>query len=179
MSGPFPVASRKSLGIPAPRGLTRDPQRKTQVFFHYTVSKGRVKWLLTGIRSMVRTLWSWHVTGNKWADIGYPVGMFQPFWRRQPVIVLMRPLWAIPAAQGGHNSGTIPIVVFARDGERFLRRTEDAAVWFITKWLPAHGYRDVQEVGGHRDVTPTSCPGDAIYARVDDIARRAGKRRVK
>jgi N-acetylmuramoyl-L-alanine amidase len=74
------------------------PARKiNRVFIHCSASDNPKHDSISVIRD-------WHVNGNKWKDIGYHY-----FIQANGNIQMGRPLSEAPAAQKGHNTGTIAI----------------------------------------------------------------------
>ena len=58
----------------------------------------------------VESIRSWHVNGNGWSDIGYHFVI-----TKDGTIRLGRPLRKIPAAQRGHNRGSVAICVTGKE----------------------------------------------------------------
>jgi N-acetylmuramoyl-L-alanine amidase-like protein len=108
-----------------------------------------------------------------WSDIGYHFVLFQPFPPlRHARVFEGRDTHKVPAAQAGHNTGTLAIAVVGDFTTDTLQRNTRYAVELVLRMHPA-----LETVGGHRDVTPTACPGDGIYRWLDRIADAAGVRR--
>lgn len=131
----------------------------------------------------MRGIQNFHMDDNKWNDIGYHYVVFQPHGDlRFAHICEGRMVRHLPAAQLGHNTGTVAICIYGTiDGADPLH---DNTVYAIAKLLNGTrghktGITSIETVGGHRDVTQTSCPGDMIYNALSRIARDAGIRRFK
>jgi hypothetical protein len=92
-------------------------------------------------------------TGNRWAARGFQ----------------LRPAIYTPAAQLGHNPRTLAICVVGDGRYDTLHPDTIDVIAHIVKRYPG-----VRKLGGHRDVTPTECPGPRFYKAVPTIARRAG-----
>lgn len=140
-----------------PGGGSVDPGSKREVFLHHTVSGNRA-WTRAQEREHMRALWALHVKTNGWADIGYNFVCF-PSSR----IYRARPSDRIPAAQEGHNTGTLAIAVVGTNPilSFFQRRQLRKLIVKLREDRPT-----ITKLGGHRDVYATECPGDRIYGWV-------------
>jgi hypothetical protein len=120
----------------------------------------------------MRGLQNFHMDTRGWSDIAYAYIVFQPYGKLTRARVFEgRDYHKVPAAQLGHNTGTLPICVvgnFERDGVK--RNTRFVIEQLIRK------HSSVKVVGGHCDVVSTSCPGQHLYAQVPVIAKAAGVR---
>ena len=99
----------------------------------------------------IRTIRDWHVNGRDWEDVGYHY-----FIRKDGTLEAGRPLERPPAAQAGHNAGTIAICLHGLSEERFAegqyrtlidlaREIDEACTGRIT-------------FHGHCEVSAKSCP---------------------
>jgi hypothetical protein len=118
-----------------------------------------------------------------WSDIGYHFVVFQaygdiPFAR----IFRGRDVESVPAAQQGHNTGTVAICVVGdfRSGHDQLKDNTRFAIEVLLKWMQNHDDPKwdlpLRTLGGHRQVTQTECPGGNIMQAIPTIARAAGLR---
>lgn len=73
------------------------------VFIHCSASDNRD-------HDSVETIRRWHVNGNGWSDIGYHFVI-----TKDGTIHLGRPLRRVPAAQKGHNRGSIAICLTGKE----------------------------------------------------------------
>jgi hypothetical protein len=151
-----------------------------EAFIHHTTNAA-AEWVdnLTEQKAAMRATQDFHQLVRGWSDIGYAFVVFQPYGGLDNARVFQGRLtrWA-PAAQANHNTGTVPICVFGnfqRDDE--VKPETVTAVCRVIKWVERNHDGTLVSVGGHRDVGQTSCPGDALYAKVPEIARRTGLRR--
>jgi hypothetical protein len=89
-----------------------------------------------------------------------------------------RPIWSIPAAQGGANSGTIAFA-FALNSDQD-KPTKAAVDRCIRAAWSVRRNRGVRRLGGHREAPgqSTACPGRNLFALLGSIAKRAQLRRV-
>ena len=87
---------------------------------------------------------------------------------------------ALPAAQGGHNTGTTAIACVGDFRSDRLTRRMKARL--IVAAVNVRVRRGVRLIGGHREAPnlreSTECPGDNIMRWLPTLARRAGLRRV-
>lgn len=143
-----------------------------EAFIHYSddVGENRID-TFDEQAAKARAIQDFHMDGRGWSDIAYHFLVFQPFGKlRRARIFQGRRVTAVPAAQAGHNTGTLAICVVAGPGRKLRRNTR----YQIEQILRAHP--SVRVVGGHRDVVATDCPGDEIYGQIPRIARAAGKK---
>lgn len=104
-----------------------------------------------------------------WDMGGYHWVVFQKTGDRNEARAFqLRPALFVPAAQQDHNSRTLAIVVVGNGNEnRLFEDTRHVIAQVIRQ------YKQIQTLGGHRDVVATNCPGDIFYRDITDIARRA------
>lgn len=115
---------------------------------------------------------------HRWSDIAYAYVAFQPRGHLERAVLCEgRSVHSVPAAQLGHNTGTLPICVYGTidKGDPL----SDSTIHAIAMLLKGHrsdltGADQIRTVGGHRDVTQTDCPGAMLYAAVPTIAHQAG-----
>lgn len=148
----------------------------TEAFIHHSDDIGAERWdTMAEQCEHMRGLQNFHMDGRGWSDIAYAYIVFQPFGKLTRARVFEgRDYHMVPAAQLGHNTGTLPICVvgnFERDGVK--RNTR----FVIEQLIRKHG--SVKVVGGHRDVVGTTCPGAHLYAQVPVIAKASGVRTYK
>lgn len=97
---------------------------------------------------LVHTIRAWHLQRG-WSDVGYHYLIDM-----DGLIVTGRPLDRIPAAQRGHNTGSVAIMVHG------LTRFSDAALGAVRALCAAinaaHGGRVTFH--GHREVSTKACP---------------------
>jgi hypothetical protein len=93
----------------------------------------------------------WHVNGNGWSDVGYHF-----FIRKDGTVEPGRGLERIPAAQRGHNTGTIAICLHGLLVERFTK-AQFRAVTELCGEIDA-AYKGTVSFHGHCEVSSKSCP---------------------
>lgn len=119
-----------------------------------------------------------------WSDIAYHYIVFQPMGDVKFARVFEgRPVHHVPAAQLGHNTGTLAICVYGNfEHEDSVKpNTRHAIDVLLTGRPDLTGCGAVKTLGGHRDAPgqSTECPGDTLYAQLDVIARGAHLERMR
>lgn len=99
----------------------------------------------------VSVIRDWHVNGNHWDDVGYHF-----FITRQGDIQEGRDIEQTPAAQKGHNDGSIAICCHGLKKDRFSLQQMDS-VRRLCKAI-YDGYAQKLRIRGHCEVSPKSCP---------------------
>lgn len=146
-----------------------------EVFIHHTdTADAETLNSLAEQKAAMRGFKTFHMNVKRFADIGYAFVIFQPFGGLENARVFQGRLTKfVPAGQLKHNTGTVPICVvgdFQRD-DGIKEATITAIVRTI--WhVQEHHNGTLVVVGGHRDVVATTCPGDTLYRRIPEIARR-------
>lgn len=158
---------RKDWGARKPRATTyQGPPR--EAFIHHDDYDPRPYNHLEEQIAHMRQLQNLHMDERGWSDIGYHWVVFQAYGNIPgPRAFCGRASWHVPAAQLGHNTGTLAICVV---GQEITLQPETRKL--IIKLL--NRYKKIQTLGGHRDVTPTSCPGNSLYSQVPSLAKAAG-----
>lgn len=147
--------------------LTRDPKRKRELFLHHEAGAVARATTEANERRAMRALQSFHMDRNGWADIGYNYVLF-PSGR----LYEARGFSAIPAAQGGHNSGTIAICCIGHYDKQKLTEAQKKRLVKAANNLAAKG---VRTVGGHGEAPgqATACPGKHIRDWLTPLAARS------
>ena len=163
------VYTREDWGArPAKSMSPQFPPREAFIHYDSTPDAEQVRTLKEQKRAM-REIQYYHQVNNGWSDIGYHFVIFQPYGNIKYARVFeARPVKCVPAAQAGHNSGTLAIQVYAGPGDKLKTSTE----WAIIQLLREDFANRVRTLGGHRDVVSTACPGDVICRRIPELARR-------
>lgn len=146
-----------------------------EAFIHHSSGEnGKTFDTLVKQKKHVRSIQDFHMDGNGWSDIGYAFMVFQYVGtknlRIEPRVFACRSTRYVPAAQLGHNSGTLPICVVGNgDAEVIAPHTKDLIASIIRKYAP---HVSPSNVKGHRDVVATTCPGSKFYAGIHLIRDR-------
>jgi len=134
----------------------------TELFIHHsdTPNANRID-TVAEQHATLRSFQNFHMDTRGWSDIGYHLICFQPYGGiKQARLYRGRPIRYVPAAQQGHNTGTIALcVVSANDPvkDRTVDRI-DAAIRALAEKYP------LTRVRAHGDVFATDCPGSHLRA---------------
>lgn len=147
-----------------------------EVFIHHT--DDTATWLdsFADQCARMRGYQNFHMDVRGWDDIGYHAVVFPEFTTAAgtdiPARIFQgRPRDHVPAAQANHNSGTLAVCVVGAADTRMKRNQRYAVEVYLNHLLKAGA--PLRELGGHRDVTATACPGDGIYSKDLAIIRDA------
>jgi hypothetical protein len=121
--------------------------------------------------AQLRSWQQFHQVGRGWCDIGYNYACFQP----RGSLDMGDSLWVArgggytPAAQLGHNQGTVAIVVAIGPDDELLEDTKSRLRSFV-RWIKAQTREDLP-VRGHQQApgASTECPGFKLMAYMDDL----------
>ncbi|RMH39677.1 MAG: hypothetical protein D6689_15865 [Deltaproteobacteria bacterium] len=118
----------------------------------------------------LRNIQSYHMNVRGWCDIGYHYLMSRDgrLWQGRPDHLL-------GAHAGGANTGNIGIAAMgSHDATPITDRQVDSLAALVAALAREHGVPiDRSRIKGHRQYKSTSCPGNALYAQLDDIVARA------
>lgn len=164
--------SRSDWEAHAPTGGMAIQGLPTEAFIHYADAADAPKLKsLAAQKAALRGIQRFHQGERGWSDIGYHYVVFQAYGLVPGARAFQaRETRYVPAAQAGHNTGTLAICVYAGPGDDLKRNTR----WLIEQIIEK--YPSVRTVGGHKDVTSTDCPGPKIYSQISQIAKATGKR---
>lgn len=109
-----------------------------------------------------------HQNGRGWIDMAYHylIDGGGRIWEGRPMAVV-----------GAHvkekNDGNVGISLMGDFSKRKKRPTvaQMASLKRLTRWLSATYAIPVDRIKGHRDQEITECPGDALYAQLDELRR--------
>ena len=124
--------------------FTRPARHVDRVFLHCSASDNPD-------HDDIATISSWHVDERGWSDVGYHY-----FIRTDGALQEGRPLERTPAAQAGHNAGTLAICLHGLAAENFTDdqfRTLTALAREIDE-----AYAGRVTFHGHCEVSSKSCP---------------------
>ena len=94
----------------------------------------------------------WHVNGNGWNDVGYHY-----FITKAGDIQTGRPVANTPAAQAGHNTGTIAICLHGLKEELFTQKQFESLLALCQSINAAYPNQQIR-FRGHREVSTKACP---------------------
>lgn len=154
------------------RPLMQDGAKSTVVIHH---SAGRALLIDTKREQIaaMQAIQRQHMDVNGWSDIGYAFVLFQPYGLlRRARLFEGRSVNAVPAAQLGANTGTIPICIVGDFRFEELKRVSRRRLVHAIKSLHAH--HKVYKIRGHRDYGGTECPGDRLYKWLPTLRSETG-----
>ena len=157
-----------------PAGSMAGQGSPREAFLHHTDDpSGREYRTLTAQRAKMREIQRFHMDERGWSDIGYHFIIFQFLGKKdvrvEPRVFQARPVKFVPAAQQGHNTGTLAICVVGNGVRENLYDATDEMVAALIKRYPS-----VKTLGGHGDVFGTECPGREFRKSIPRIAKLAG-----
>ena len=168
------VVDRATWGARPTECTAADPA-KTRMAIHHTVTPADID------PARIRGIQAYHMDSRGWCDIGYHFLI-----TRDGTIYEGRPLDLRGAHVGGHNTGNVGVSLvgcFHTSGCMDWTPFEppeamiDAAAAIVGRITALYDIPiDAERVKGHRDHAgaTTTCPGDYLHARLDDIRSRAG-----
>lgn len=119
----------------------------------------------------LRIIQRYHQKGRGWIDIGYHflIDGAGRIWQG-------RPEGAVGAHVRNKNEGNVGVSLMGSfHPPKDMKPTAEQmrSLFLLARWLVAAYAIDPQTIRGHRDQQATDCPGDTLYARMDDIRREA------
>lgn len=166
------VFEREDWGYYTEGALSNQGWNAHEVFIHHTDDTAAGLDSLSEQKARMRSYQAYHIQTKGWNAIGYHYVVFPEFSDDVYARIFEgRPRTAVPAAQEGHNSGTLAICVVGAGNAR-MDDSQRYAVEVLIDRLRDLG-APLRTLGGHRDVTPTGCPGDGIYRYDLPILRSA------
>lgn len=119
--------------------------------------------------SHVRAHQAFHQQDRGWADIAYHFIV-----DRNGHIYEGRPVWAVGDTGTNYDPTGHFLVSLEGDFDTQQPTSEQlASVAGLTAWASDEYGVGLDTISGHRDLASTSCPGDAIYTQLDNIAAQA------
>lgn len=174
---------REDWGAAQPRDMTEQGWDAHEVFLHHTSDTAAGLFSLGEQCARMRYYQRLHMGAEgheAWADIGYHFVAFPPFVTPAGTEVPARLFQGrerhfVPAAQEGHNRGTLAVCVVGNYQKQVVPRNVIYAVEVLLKDLMSRG-APLKTLGGHKDVVSTECPGRNLYSEVTRIAAVCGLR---
>ena len=164
--GSVTIHSRAEWGARAPRCVSyHTPNRAT---IHHTVTPTNDS---MSPQARLRQIQAFHMNGRGWCDIGYQflVSRDGRIWRG-------RGARKLGAHVANANTGNVGISFMGTHTSTRPTATQECRVARLLAWLhrewPAVSLSRT-DVKGHRQYGGTSCPGTALYNRIDDIVAKA------
>jgi hypothetical protein len=164
------IRSRKSWGAATPEPRTRQsPSGVRELFVHWNGESPRSFRHIDTVaeeEALMRSTQKFHMGPERgWSDFAYSFGMF-PSGR----VYRGRGLAYVPAAQAGHNTNTAAVIVFLGPDDKVTPEVEKA-IEELYRHVDGKSAHKVK-LRAHRDVTATSCPGEALTKAVRRVWRR-------
>ncbi len=156
------IISRQEWGARPPRRRSSIPIPTAELWLHHTAGNH------SGA-SGVRSIQDFHMDIRGWSDIAYS------FLIDRDTLEVYQGRGA--GVLGGHTFGRNSIShAICVMGNFDVTSVSDDLIDKVAE-VVAHGHQlgwwPSMFTGGHRDVRATSCPGDNLYAQIDEINRRA------
>jgi len=118
-------------------------------------------------QARLRNIQSYHMDVRGWCDIGYHYLMSRDgrLWEGRPGHLRGA------HAGAGHNTGNIGLSVIGSHGSTPITGTQlHSFAGLIRGLCDQHGISTTRSaIKGHREYKSTSCPGNALFAQLDDI----------
>ena len=156
------IISRQDWGARAPRRRSTIPIPTEELWLHHTAGNH------SGVLG-VRSIQNFHMDIRGWSDIAYSYLID----RDSLDVYEGRGAGILGGHTFGRNSISHAICVM---GNFDVTSVSDPLIDRVAE-LVAHGHQQGWWpsilTGGHRDVRATSCPGDNLYAQIEEINRRA------
>lgn len=158
------VFSRARIGLRKPTGPYGQNPDPTFASIHHAGAVGGPPLTFKSAAAKWRSYQDWHQSQG-WTDIGYHVGI-DGLGR----LYAGRPVSAVPAAVGGHNTASVGIVFMQDGGQYRLNALQRRTLRLLfEKGEPVLGIPPLKNlrggVKGHREFSghlSNACPGDHI-----------------
>lgn len=160
------------------RIIGRPPDR---IVIHHTASANVKDRSLDHAFALSRKIQMWHMDGNGWNDSGQQLtisrGGIVMEGRNRSLRAIRAKNLAVGAHALNHNNHTIGI----ENEGNYAKAKVPARLWNslveVCVWLcRAYDLRPSEAIIGHRDLNSTTCPGDALYARLPELRRAVAAR---
>ncbi|MFF4649599.1 peptidoglycan recognition protein [Streptomyces sp. NPDC001380] len=155
------------------------------VFVHHTATEN--DYACSDADAIVRSIYRYHVKSNGWRDIGYNflVDKCGTLYEGRAGGVSRAVLGAHTLGYNSDSAGIAAIGSFG-DGDGDVPQDMLDAIARLAAWKLGLGGRDpkgtavlgskkaeFRGISGHRDALATQCPGDALYAYLEDVRSEA------
>jgi N-acetylmuramoyl-L-alanine amidase len=166
--------SRADWGARAPRAMA-DQGNPREAFLHHSDDDPDATRRIDSLeeqKAKMRQIQNYHMDTKGWSDIAYHYIVQQAYGNIPNARIFAgRDIDKVPAAQEGHNTGTLAICVvgdFSQGGNDLKSNTRYAIEVLLNR--DSRSFLSLRVLGGHRDVVATSCPGINIYRDIPTIA---------
>lgn len=130
--------------------MPKGKRNVNKIIIHHTASSKN---------TTVEQIRDWHVNGNGWSDIGYHFIVLG-----DGTVETGRHINKTGAHCRGHNKGSIGICVTGNTSQEPPNKLQLESLWAKLKLLMEEYNLDRHNVYGHRDFGATECPGNMLYA---------------
>lgn len=164
----FNIVQRNTWGARKPRATTRqNPKAVRELFIHWPATPGSTKHINTRAeeRAWMRQIQNFHMDTRGWNDFAYNYAIF-PSGR----IYAGRTFRNVPAGQEGHNTNTVAIVCVLGMADDHIPAAMKSNLRDFVRWAEKYAGHELK-VRGHKEVSPTSCPGPTLMSFVDNLDR--------
>lgn len=162
------IHSRKSWNARPARPRARQPDSVIKEYFiHHPADPHDLQGVDTNQEqgAYMRGIQNFHMDERKWSDIAYAFVVFQ-----DGEVYRGRGRGFVPAAQLGHNTGTIAVMCALGDNESPSSEMYNSLARLKDRMDKEVG-RDL-DVRAHSEVFNTSCPGDKLRALIPRLNAR-------
>lgn len=161
-----PMVCRDAWGARAPSG-PMVPHTIRQLTVHHSAAAATDT---TQGPAHLRGYQAFHMDDRGWGDIAYHVGV-----DRAGVVYRLRD-WDVVGDTGTDYdpTGHFLLLLDGNFDDHDVTEAQLDAAASVLAWAAEHFGVALDTVSGHRDHASTACPGDALYARLDDLRGRAG-----
>ena len=160
------IVQRREWGAQPPKGPYR-PHIPRILVIHHSYQPTEEDYERLGGETTVREIQRYHMEDRGWIDIGYHF-LIGPDGR----VFEGRPPHAVGAHVRRRNTLKLGICVIGDFQTHAPTREARRSLVGLISWL-RYLFGIGQQLYGHRDFVRTECPGDALYAELSSIARRA------
>lgn len=159
------VQPRASWGA-APASKPYSPMTPERITVHHTESEQPMS--RESAVDELQVIQRFHQNGRGWIDMAYHylIDGGGRIWEGRPMAV-------VGAHVKGKNDGNVGISLMGdfSKGKKKPTVAQSASLTRLTRWLSAAYAIPADRVKGHRDQEITVCPGDALYAQLDELRR--------
>ncbi len=179
------ISSRSSWGARAPKSDPTISSRVKMAFVHHTVSTN--DYAGADVPAMLRGIQAYHMDVNGWDDIGYNflVDRFGGIWEGRAGGTTRN---VVGAHAVGFNTSSVGVAVLGDFRTVAPSAASVTSVGTLLGWrlglagvdargraiMPeGEGTRSFAAISGHLDAAATECPGQQLYARLEEIRDQA------
>lgn len=167
-AGPKPDVQPRSAWGALPASKRYEPMVPERISVHHTEAPQPMS--RDGAVSELRAIQRFHQHGRGWIDIAYHflIDGSGRIWEG-------RPLSMVGSHVKDKNDGNVGISIMGDFSPRHEKPTgaQLKSLIALTRWLSETYSIPAERIKGHRDQEQTSCPGQALYAHLDEVRHEA------